>query len=343
MLDLNWLVKPISEKYPCGADIRIDIAFDSKYAQIKEERFLAKRIEREQSDESPKLHWKNIYDLSVKVLSEQSKDLQIVGWLIESAVRLYGFEGFLATVRLTSLLIESYWEQLYPATDEDGFEARIATFIGLNGESAEGALIFPLLNIPLTQGTSVPSFATWQCQHQQKSDSDDESGNNDIEISIQETPSSFFTSLFEIIKDSISELDKLYQLLTTLCENDAPSFNEIKKTLLACLSCLKTIAPNVSSLVDYSVIELDKTPMTAPLSLEKIEQISDRESAFQSLLEISNFFQRSEPHSPLPYLLRKAVRWGKMPLTDLLRELVEDQNILLNIYRLTGMEDGVKE
>ena len=149
MLDLNWLVKPISEKYPCGADIRIDIGFDSKYAQIKEERFLAKRIEREQSDESPKLHWKNIYDLSVKVLSEQSKDLQIVGWLIESAVRLHGFEGFLATVRLTSLLIESYWEQLYPATDEDGFEARIATFIGLNGESAEGALIFPLLNMLL--------------------------------------------------------------------------------------------------------------------------------------------------------------------------------------------------
>ncbi len=56
MLDFSFLTQPISDEQACGNDIRVNASFDSLYAHIKDERFLARRLEREQNDESPKPH-----------------------------------------------------------------------------------------------------------------------------------------------------------------------------------------------------------------------------------------------------------------------------------------------
>lgn len=353
MLDLSFLAQPISDEQACGSDIRVNASFDSLYAHIKDERFLARRLEREQSEESPKPHWKKVYDFAVKILTEQSKDLQVTCWLTEAAVRLYGFDGLFAAINLVRLLIEKFWEQLYPLIDEDGFDSRIAGFVGLNGDTTEGTLIFPLLNIPLTQGKSVISISTWQFQHiknlgkeQQPQKIEPTDLNEDIlSTSIKETPKDFFVSLSDTLTQTLNEIDLLDAVLTDKCGDNSPSFGEIKKILLTSSGCLKIIAPfllqtdTTSSFVNE---ERDSTNPSLSTDLQN-QRINDRESAFQNLIEISNFFQRSEPHSPVPYLLRKAVRWGNTPLTDLFRELVEDKNVLAHIYNLTGMEDSTKE
>ena len=342
MLDVKTLILPISQDFPCGSDVRTNNSFNSLYSQLKEERFLAKTNEREASDDSPRAHWLNVYNLSIRILSEQSKDLQVLGWLIEASVRINGFDGLRSCLQLTRLLIETYWDTLHPEKDEDGYEARLMPFIGLNGESTEGVLIFPLLNIPLTQGRSVHSFATWQCLTLQNAKIDPKD-TLDITISIKETPQEFFAALFSALNTCIQELAEIDRLFTMHCGHEAPSFNDIKKTLETCLSCLRTIAPNVLQQTSEEILSIEHTETSTATYQPQTHSTVTRESAFQNLLEISNFFQRTEPHSPLPYLLRKAVRWGKMPLTDLLRELVEDQSILVNIYRLTGIEDTATE
>ncbi len=343
MLDLEILVLPISEDFPCGSDIRLNSSFDSLYIQLKEARFLAKTSERESKNESPRTHWSKVHDLSIQILSNQSKDLQVLCWLIEASVRLDGFEGLHSSFQLTRLLLEKYWDTLYPEKDEDGYEARLMPFVGLNGESTEGALIFPLLSIPLTQGKSVNSFATWQCLTLQNAKIDPKDA-LDITTSIKETSQDVFVALFSTLTSCLQEVGAVDLLFTSFCGHESPSFNEIKKTIETCLSCLKIIAPNVVN-QEHAQTSCSENAESSGIShrLNNTDQPFDRESAFQNLLEISTFFQRTEPHSPLPYLLRKAVRWGKMPLTDLLRELVEDQAILGNIYRLTGIENTATE
>jgi len=59
---------------------------------------------------------------------------------------------------------------------------------------------------------------------------------------------------------------------------------------------------------------------------------------FNTLLEVAKFFRQTEPHSPLPYLLERVVRWGKMPLPLLLRELIQDDQSWSNLCNLTGIE-----
>ncbi len=45
-----------------------------------------------------------------------------------------------------------------------------------------------------------------------------------------------------------------------------------------------------------------------------------------------------EPHSPTPLLVRRAVSWGRMTLTELLRELIQDDSNLRQIFNLLGVK-----
>lgn len=64
----------------------------------------------------------------------------------------------------------------------------------------------------------------------------------------------------------------------------------------------------------------------------------DRHQAISSLQHISQFFKQSEPHSPIPYLLDRAVRWSNLTLPELIEEMVSDGNSRSEISKLTGIQ-----
>jgi len=64
--------------------------------------------------------------------------------------------------------------------------------------------------------------------------------------------------------------------------------------------------------------------------------VQSREQAFKQLEQISQFFKTTEPHSPLSYLLQKSVRWGKMSLPELMKELLPDDSAREHFSNLTG-------
>jgi len=63
----------------------------------------------------------------------------------------------------------------------------------------------------------------------------------------------------------------------------------------------------------------------------------DREQAFKTLLQLADYFRRTEPHSPLSYTIEQAVRWGRMPLPDLLDEIIQEDGARQNLFRLAGI------
>lgn len=69
--------------------------------------------------------------------------------------------------------------------------------------------------------------------------------------------------------------------------------------------------------------------------------IRSREEAYRRLSEAADYLLRTEPHSPSPYLVMRAVTWGRMPLTDLLQELVQSEGDLVQLYTLLGMRSGM--
>ena len=62
-----------------------------------------------------------------------------------------------------------------------------------------------------------------------------------------------------------------------------------------------------------------------------------RDDAFHHLLEVAAFFQRTEPHSIVPYALEQVVRWCRTPLPDLLTELIPDDTPRNVFFKQVGI------
>ncbi|WP_051560330.1 type VI secretion system protein TssA [Marinobacterium jannaschii] len=75
------------------------------------------------------------------------------------------------------------------------------------------------------------------------------------------------------------------------------------------------------------------------VSLTPGGEIYCRDQAFQELRRIADYFQRTEPHSPVYMLLERAIRWGYMSLPELLNEMVgENGGVMGRITQLAGLE-----
>jgi type VI secretion system ImpA/VasJ family protein len=149
-------------------------------------------------------------------------------------------------------------------------------------------------------------------------------------------------------KESITSEDR-----ETL-QNIIKTIEAINQTLKGKLQGEPEILPKLADVIQTQLsslppIEDDEQEVTGteigedlPLSASTISgPIRSRESAYQQLSSIADYLEKIEPHSPTPYLVRRAVSWGEMSLAELLKELVGDNPANLKpVYSLLGIEDG---
>ncbi|MDG9918563.1 type VI secretion system protein TssA, partial [Pseudomonas juntendi] len=51
------------------------------------------------------------------------------------------------------------------------------------------------------------------------------------------------------------------------------------------------------------------------------------------------FFKQTEPQSPVPYLIERAIKWGNMPLEGWLSDVIKDSNVVDNIRDVLGTRE----
>lgn len=71
--------------------------------------------------------------------------------------------------------------------------------------------------------------------------------------------------------------------------------------------------------------------------------LNSRRAAFEQLKQVADFLRRTEPHSPVSYLVQRAVKWGDMPLEQVLGELVKNDDTLRQILETLGVKEQKKE
>lgn len=220
---------PISQENPTGVDPREDVSPQSAYYRLKDQRMAARNAERNALIEEESIYthsnlWRVFIEDVPEILTNQSKDLEFVAWLIEALTRLYGFRGMGVGYKLATSLIENFWDDLYPMPDEDGIETRISAIIGLNGIDSEGTLIFPIACIPLTDLGVEQAYAYWEYQQAIELERlDEDKRRNRVELGAVE--------LSEIITTVKSTSDTFYQELITDLEFATESFNEFSQRL----------------------------------------------------------------------------------------------------------------
>lgn len=358
LLEFTRLVAPISPQSPAGEDLRSDASPNSIYYKIKDARSSARDAERQiamngsiDPDSAP--DWHSIVSMAPDVLAEKSKDLEIAAYLIEALVREDGFAGLRDGFHLATLLVEQFGDNAYPQPDEDGVETRVAPLTSLNGEGVDGTLIRPILNIPLTDVTSVGQFdasdyrVALELQHLP----DDvrarrvEQGGVSMEkflAAVRETKSDFFQNLMEDIRACEADYTKLTEALQNKYGEFSPPSSNIRNAIENCRSTVEAVAGDklaVLGTMDQpeSSGEAPTQPVGGTATAAAFGQIANREEAFKIILKVAEFFKRTEPHTPISYALERIVRWGEMPLPELLQELIIDQASVQQMFRLVGI------
>lgn len=350
-LDFSLLLKPIFSEAPAGIDIRKGENSDL-YHTAKDARFLARTIERKNPGEESKAKekWENVYTICLEILESQSKDIEILTWLIESLVRKFGFAGLRDGLHLVNEYIKVFWDELYPQPDEDGISSKIRGFINLNGEDGNGTLVAPIMRIPLTQGHTNGPFALWQYKQaletekindpekREKYIAEGRLSLKDFDTAVKETSVNFFKDLMEDMDLTLSELTLFDSLMIEKCAKEAPSIGALRRVIGEIFSAVKFFAKDVMKTGVLEVDSIKEKKKEASTGIIKEEDILSRDNAFQILLNVASFFKKTEPQSPLPYILERTVRWGGLTLPELMSELIEDENARSRFFYLTGVE-----
>ena len=361
LIDIESLVSPISDDNSVGSDIRQDTSPTSIYNQIKDARNAARAAERHSmfdGDNSEAMqNWYKILELAPEILKHHAKDLEVASWYTEALIRRSGFQGLRDGFAVIHGLIENYWDNIYPLPDEeDGLETRIAPLTGLNGEGAEGVLIAPIRNVTITEIGEPSPFSFWQYKQaldiQKITDDDARSKKSakigytleDIENAVAGSSQEFYVNLCDDMAVSINEYRAISQALDNLCgRNDAPPTSNIINTLEDALSIVKHVArfklpvksSNEEDIGDAAGGE-SAGGKSGVVTVPGV--ISNRDEAFRHLNNIAQFFRKTEPHSPISYIIDKAVRWGDMDLTELMKELIPDSSSRDYYSSLTGVK-----
>ncbi len=373
VLDIESLLQPISEDGAVGVDAREDDGINAAYYEIKDARNGARAAERSaQFDgEDPwaasRSFWMSVLKAGPELLKTSTKDLEIAAYVVEALVRAHGFPGLRDGIRLLTGLVERFGDDVWPEPDEDGLETRVAPLTGLNGEGAEGTLAAPILNVTLTQGSMEGPFSAWQ--YQQALDLDrvtDEYekerriGNGAISMSqfetaVRETVPSFFRALRDDLVGAQSAWDAYSQAVDAKWGYDGPATSNVRQSLTGYLDTFNFVTRDIlapdedeaSSDEDADAGEGGGGASVGGAAKTSggggLGEINSRDDALRVLSKVADYYRRAEPHSPLSYALQRLVRWGRMPLPDLLSELISDQTARDDMFRLTGMEPPTEE
>ena len=365
VLDFESLLAPIPGPNPAGVALREDFSPKAVYHVVKDARSAARAAERSLVWDDPTAEtrpdWRPILELAPKILVEQSKDLEIAAWLIEALLRQHGFAGLRDGFRLARELVERFWDQLYPLPDEDGMLTRVAPLAGLNGQDSEGTLVRPILNVPITMTDAGRPLSMTDYRQamdlEQTADPDKREQRiaqgavsmQAFQAAVAATPPEQLTALLEDLTQCIKEFESLDRVLEERCGRDdngyslAPASSNTRNALQSCVEVVKSLIGASPGAVDGEGNRRGEgVAGVGGNSKGPAGPVKTREDAFRALLQVADFFKRTEPHSPISYALEQAVRWGRMPLPDLLTELVPEDAARQQIFKLVGIRTAEK-
>ncbi|MEJ7848687.1 MAG: type VI secretion system protein TssA [Pyrinomonadaceae bacterium] len=359
VIDLDALLQPISGENPSGENLR--------YSGIYDEIAEARRAD----DDLNQGDWKTelklsdfgrVIDLAVPALTSRSKDLQVGVWLTDAITRKKGFPGFRDGLVLLAGLQDKFWETLHPEIDEGDMEGRANAISWMDINVANA-----VRRAPFT-GSAGYSFIDWEDSKRFDFPENMESVSSVdqekfAELRAQADRERRVTSAMWASERAQTRRADCEQMNFTLDEcwaalnalnlvieekydrNQMPGLTNLKKALDDAHTQLKVLleekrleepgeTEEIQSEQDGEAsTESDGTAKPAGTASGAIQ---NRKDALKRLDEIAAFFQKSEPHSPVSYLVQRAVKWGNMPLESWLQDVIKDQSVLFQLRETLG-------
>ncbi len=360
VFDIDALLAPIEGGQSAGPNLRGMDAGGSLYFRLKDARSAARIAERQAEAETERAslapEWRLIFEQAQQLLATQSKDLEVACWLTEAALRLHGFVGLRDGFAVLAGLIDRYWAELHSVDDED-LGTKVAPMAGLNGTGSDGALIQPIRMAPLTAAAGSANAGLWHYMVLRKRGSASPEAIQLAEA-VKATQRDDFVAIYHDIGAALATYAALTGQLDALCGEEAPPSSTIRNTLIEAQDALREVAGLDLAALGDTEAEARLTAAPAPDAGEAVAGQSvtveaashagpapllTRDDALRELARIATFFREHEPNSPTAYTLHTLIRRARLPLADLLAELIPDEAVRRSYLNVAGIGPEVSE
>lgn len=346
--DLECLLGAVSDESPGGDALEYDPDFLAMQlaAEGKAERQMGDRlIPAEEPD------WRRVSEMGQRLL-RRSKDLRVAVLLARAEMQLRGIPGLKEGLELITGFISRFWEDLHPQLDpDDDFDpsARVNAVMDLCGIDTS---LKPLRAITLLHS---PVFGTIACRDIENlrsgSATTQDSQQSDatrIEGAFQDCDLDELQTATQDVAETLAWARALDQALADHLTSDrlpdlSPLINIISTTHAVLESHLherqpslgaRSISASSGQSVQVSSPAINAATLVNTTALAA--QISSRQDVQRELDRLCDYYDRYEPSSPVPLLLKRARRLVTCSFVDIVRDLAPDA--LPQIQQICGTE-----
>jgi len=242
--------------------------------------------------------WPHVSTLAAGALRTQGKDLQLAAWLCEAQVHEHGYPALAPCLLLLHTLCERYWHALHPQPENGDVEARPNIIRWLDEK----------LRATVHQA-QTPAHVN-------------EDGGARMDAK-QAAPADLLTEHVTSLTDALSAIALTQGTLDSRLANAAPRLDLLAAQLRDILTVLH---PPVD----------DHPPAPETPHPAAPHQFRNRADAYACLAAAAAYLTEVEPHSPTPYLVKRAVEWGNMNTGALYQELFIRLGGQLSIFDMVG-------
>lgn len=368
VIDLEAIMQPISEENPAGESMR----YSGLYDEITEARRADMDVAQGEWQTDLKIaDFRKVIQLAVPALTSQTKDLQIAAYLTEALVNQHQFAGLRDSLKLMSGLQENFWETMFPEVDEGDMEARANAISFMDTQTS-----FAIKEAKITQGDGY-DFLDWEdskkfvfpdnidvldtvdqqryqalrAQAEKEKRVTDELWKKAISLSRR----AFYEDLILIIAECWTEYKEINRIIEERFDvRQMPGLSNLKKALEEVqtqvnilLTLKREEEPDEADEADSEeeqIVSEDGTIIAGTSGIAGSSgAIQGRADALKRLTQLADFFRKTEPHSPISYLVGRAVKWGNMPLETWLQDVIKDDVVLSQIRQTLGFNTGLSE
>ncbi len=355
-LGLGWrdLLAPVAGPAPEG----VPAAQDENYRRI--------RHEREEEDPSLPLgpwerelkraNWLAASELAARTLASRGKDLQLAAWLFEALIARTGFQAIAPCLSLIEALFRDYGDRLHPHDGEH--RANLLSWI-------DRKLLPALRKVPISATGTEHDYAWNHWEQAQRNEQLRASlgkqreaeiegvGHEQIGAALACTPYERIAFLRTCLNDGVAALRALETVLDQQLGNEAPGMGTMRE-LLERIDVVLAAEARRRGIVERppedrsAENQLDHGASSGTDSTEAFADDTamgplDRREVYAALAEIGHALERIEPHSPVPYLIRRAVAWGGLNTAQLYNEVFVRCGGRIDIFELLGLQDPSAE
>ncbi|MFX2610783.1 type VI secretion system protein TssA [Enterobacter mori] len=346
--DIENLLAPVSPDNPAGDNLEYEPLFDDiRSARESDPDYLP---EGEWVVSTPrKADWRLVRTLSERALIQQSKDLQLACWYVESLSHLEGLGGLAKGIDFLSEFITRFWFQCWPSLNEEGEAVRRSRFVRLDRDLSLQLSGLSLLKNEMTSLSRWRQILAFEHKIGASPESREELIDQDGDLSMEsfDKLAAHFSSIeisqqadrVERLRAAFGQLEVRY--LSMSQDREGALFTQTCQTLADIADYLQRLTQRAIPLADASFI-LHPVPVDAEVCSENTvayasEQTMNRELAVRQMLDIAHYFRQTEPSSPVPFLMERAARWANMTLIEWLEEMLADGSSMRDINNvLTG-------